>query len=124
MYLVSLGELCEGVLRELIRELERLVDISEVETHQLHHLFTLVVSQVPSLFVVVIPPSKEKMQMPVAKYVDSWEKFCKLTELLEARYRLFSFCFVLFCLLLLLFVRAWLLNILLHLLAFYILQAV
>ena len=95
VYLVSLGELCEGVLRELIRELERLVDISEVETHQLHHLFTLVVSQVPSLFVVVIPPSKEKMQMPVAKYVDSWEKFCKLTELLEARYRLFL-CFLFF----------------------------
>jgi len=96
VYLVSLGELCEGVLRELIRELERLVDISEVETHQLHHLFTLVVSQVPSLFAVVIPPSKEKVQMPVAKYVDLWEKFCKLTELLEARYKLFPFSFFLF----------------------------
>jgi len=86
VYLVSLGELCEGVLRELIRELEKLADISEVETHQLHHLFTLIVSQVPSLFAVAIPPSKEKTQMPVVKFVDSWEKFGKLTELLEARY--------------------------------------
>jgi hypothetical protein len=86
---VTLGQLCESVVKEFIKELEKLVDISEVETHQLHHLFTLVLSQVPTLFVV----GKEKTQMPVASYVSSWEKFGKLTELLEARLK---FLFLLF----------------------------
>lgn len=78
-----MGELCDSVLRGLIKELQKLSDISEVETHQLHHLFTLALSQIPTLFVVA--KEKDKVQMPVAKYVPSWEKFGKMTELLEAR---------------------------------------
>jgi len=55
-----MGELCDSVIRGLMKELQRLADISEVETHQLHHLFTLVLSQVPTLFVV----TKEKDKVP------------------------------------------------------------
>ena len=78
-----MGELCDSVIRGLMKELQRLADISEVETHQLHHLFTLVLSQVPTLFVVT--KEKDKVQMPVAKFIISWERFARVTELLDAR---------------------------------------
>jgi len=54
-----MGNLINDTLNAFILEVESLKDISEVETHQLHHLLSLPLNQIPLLFVI----GKEKTQV-------------------------------------------------------------
>jgi len=88
MYLCTIGHVCDHVIKQLISGVLALQDIGEAETHTLHSLlsgFFLAQTSIPVLFVVLDERTREKVQMPIPKYVNSWTKFTKLVEFLEMR---------------------------------------
>ncbi|KAF9184217.1 Centromere/kinetochore protein zw10 [Haplosporangium sp. Z 11] len=83
-----LGQLLDGAVRRVIKELEELTDISEKESHKLARLCSVLFEcedQFDSAgpFVERVKGDAYNDEDPIHYFVPSWEKFQQLTDVLE-----------------------------------------
>jgi hypothetical protein len=96
VYLRTLGLLLDTVLGELIKEFEKLTDISEEETHHLHELLSLLFD-CPSFFEPRANREEEvedttqqqvlteRGQEEIKRYAGRWSKYLKMVNILKSK---------------------------------------
>ncbi|ORY64675.1 hypothetical protein LY90DRAFT_668060 [Neocallimastix californiae] len=85
VYLQVIGLLFNSLLEDILNEVLNIKSISNNEIHQLKYLLSLLVIHSKEWFTFTIGSGKEKItkQAPILKYVELWEKFQQLFNVLE-----------------------------------------